>query len=201
MKKFMLIFTTSFVAGLICFAEPVEKPVEKSSEKSSEKPSEDKTLTPSGLTIVVMDKANKVLDTVVIGDEKKSLVVSFAIPDGEEMIRVFAIGHRINKDLPKNFYILGRPDDEKWHGLGYVDVDIEEGILIGIKGNGMGQFEFTKAMQEEVAVDLKAAKAASITTIEESDGEAADDEDRIQKAEQAVAPASKSTSPVRGSED
>lgn len=172
MKKSILIFITSFVAGLICFAEPAEKPVEI------------KTLAPSGLTVVVMDKANKILDTVVIGDDKKSLIVSFAIPDGEEMIRVFAIGHRINKELPKNVYILGRPDNEKWHGLGYVDVDIEEGILIGIKGNDMGQFEFTNAMQEEVAVDLKAAKAASITTIEESDAEAADEKDRIQKAEQ-----------------
>jgi len=123
---------------------------------------------PTDLTVVVCDSANKVLDTVVIPNDKKSWSVKFTLPKGLDEIRVFALGKRQHKDLPSGYYITGRPDDKKWMGLGYVEAHIEDGILVGVDGNGFGQFKIGEKLQTQILANIKAGKRASMTILEKN---------------------------------
>lgn len=121
---------------------------------------------PSGLTVVVCDSGNNVLDTVIVPDDQASRTVRFTLPPDVDEIRVFAIGERRHEELPADFYITGRPDDQKWMGLGYVEAHIEEGILVGIDGNGFGQFTIDQQLSDQIVADIAAAQSAEFTSVE-----------------------------------
>jgi hypothetical protein len=126
-------------------------------------------LSPSALTIVVCDAKNNVLDAVVVPDDQQSRTVKFTLPKGEDEIRVFALGTRQHKDLPQTHFITGRPDDEKWMGLGYVEAHVEKGVLIAIDGNGFGPLKIDEALTKQIQEDIKADKPATITTVQATD--------------------------------
>ncbi|QQL44069.1 hypothetical protein [Sulfuriroseicoccus oceanibius] len=125
---------------------------------------------PTGLTVVVCDSSNKVLDTVVVPDDEKSGSVKFTLPEGVTEIRVFALGKRQHKDLPSGYFIKGRPDNDEWMGRGYVEAHVEKGLLVGIDGNGVGPIKFSEELEKQILADIKADKPAPLTTIK-SDGE------------------------------
>ncbi|MEM9444948.1 MAG: hypothetical protein AAGA18_06300 [Verrucomicrobiota bacterium] len=122
-------------------------------------------LAPTNLTVIVCDSTNKVLDTVIVPDDKKSRSVKFTLPEGTDEIRVFALGKRQHKDMQTGYYITGRPDDKKWMGLGYVEAHVEKGVLTGIDGNGFGQIKIDKNLKKQVLTDIKVGTTATITTV------------------------------------
>ena len=130
----------------------------------------DKELAPTGLTLVVCASTNKVVDTVVVPDDKSSLVIRFTVPQDTEQIRVFVVGHRfsfITSDIGEYYFIV-RPDDEKWNGLGHITAKIKEGILTGIaavKFDDVKTLALTKEMGNQIKADIAANKRAPITTV------------------------------------
>ena len=123
-------------------------------------------MAPTGLTLVVCDSENKVLDTVVVPSGAKVTSVKFVLPEDAKEIRVFALGKRIEEGLPEGFFVKGRPDNEEWYGLGYVEAHIEEGILVGLDGNGAGPFKMNKVLKKGILTDIAEAKKSPLTTVE-----------------------------------
>lgn len=123
------------------------------------------SIAPSGLTLVVCDATNSVLDCVVLPNDKQPRSVIFTLPKGIDEIRVFAVGHRIHKDFPQANYIAGRPQDRKWMGLGYVEAHIAQGILMAIDGNGFGPLKMNESLLKEIENDIMEDKRSSITTV------------------------------------
>ena len=146
--------------------KPKKQSVSDPDTELKENTIESSEATPTGLTIVVCDTNNKVLDTVVVPDDQQSRTVKFTLPTGDDQIRVFALGERQHKDLPADYYITGRPDDEKWMGLGYVEAHIEKGVLVAIDGNGFGHLTIGKQLPDQIIADIEAAQPAKITSIE-----------------------------------
>ncbi len=122
-------------------------------------------LYPTGLTVVVTDKACKVLDTVKVPDDKKFYEITFTLEEGRDELRVFALGTRIDKDIPKDLLVKGLPKKEG--GRGKVVVSIDEGSLTGISGNGFVIWKLTDEVKKEIAADLKEDKPADLTTMDE----------------------------------
>lgn len=131
-------------------------------------------LAPTELTLVVTDKSNRVLDTVAVVNDKKSRSVIFQVPENYDEIRVFAVGSRVHQDMPKGYYIKGRPEDKKWWGLGYVEAHIVKGTLVAIDGNGAGPFKLSKAIKAAIKKDLEEAKQAKMTSLKVVTTEEAD---------------------------
>ena len=120
---------------------------------------------PTDLTVVVCDASYGVIDTVVVPDDKLSRLVKFTLPKGMNEIRVFPLGSRLHQDFPTSAYITGRPNDETWMGLGYVEVHIDAGVLVTIDGNGFGNLNFTEALNIKIVKDIDTGTPAAITTI------------------------------------
>lgn len=125
-----------------------------------------KQLFPTGLTIVVMDDANHVLDAVKLVDDKKSFEITFNTSDARQKIKVVALGTRIDKGLPEGIFTTGKSKKDLG-GIGKVVVTVDVGILISIKGDGFGTFALTDEIRKEVISDLKEGKQAELTVIEE----------------------------------
>ncbi|MBK1814073.1 hypothetical protein JIN84_00430 [Luteolibacter yonseiensis] len=128
---------------------------------------------PTGLTIVVMDDAAKVLDSVKVADDKKSYEITFKTSDATRKIKVVALGNRTDASLPKDVFITGKSKADLG-GIGKVVVTIDEGKVISIKGDGFGAFVLTDEIRKGVLGDLKEGKQADLTLIEElvdDDGE------------------------------
>lgn len=120
---------------------------------------------PTDLTVVVCDASYGVIDTVVVPDDQQSRSVKFTLPKGMSEIRVFPLGSRLHQDFPTSAYITGRPNDETWMGLGYVEVHIDAGVLVTIDGNGFGNLNFTEALNIKIVKDIDTGTPAAITTI------------------------------------
>jgi len=123
-------------------------------------------LYPTGLTIVVMNEANHVLDTVKVADDKKSYEITLKTSETRQKIKVIALGTRINKTLPEGVFTMGR-SKELLDGIDKVIVTIDAGNVISIKGDGFGTFALTEEIRKGVIGDLKEGKQADLTMIEE----------------------------------
>lgn len=143
--------------------ESPEKAAE--AESTGPKPATvDPALHPTGLTIVLMDADNKVLDTVKVPDDKKHYQITFSSGDHQK-IKVFALGTRISKDIPAGMSTTGISKQDG--GLGRVEVLIESGELAGMRGNGYGTFALTEAISTAIAADLKEGKPVDLTEMDE----------------------------------
>lgn len=150
MKKFITGFIIAAISGFATAGEADEKAL----------------LYPTGLTVVVTDPAGKVLDAVKVPDDGKFYEITFKIGDDEPDIRVFTLGSRVSKDLPKDIYIKGMSKKPRG-GLGRVVVSIDEGKVTGITGNGFGTLALTEDIRKAIASDLKEDKPAALTTMDE----------------------------------
>lgn len=123
-------------------------------------------LYPTGLTIVVMDEANKVLDVVKVADDKKSYEITFNTSESRQKIKVVALGARIDKEIPKGVFFMGK-SKKNLGGFDKVVVTVDEGKVISMEGDGFGAFALTDEIRKGVIDDLKEAKQADMTLIEE----------------------------------
>jgi serine/threonine protein kinase/Leucine-rich repeat (LRR) protein len=90
-------------------------------EASTLPPEEIDSLAPTGLTLVVCDANNEVLDTLVIKPEVKHAEYEIGIPEAVGEIRVFGLGSRMRKnpnqwdyvhDTFTQFYTVARANDK-----------------------------------------------------------------------------------------
>ena len=128
----------------------------ESPEKAAEaKPAEvkpvpvDPALHPTGLTVVLMDADNKVLDAVKVPDDKKHYQITFSTSDDHPKVMVFALGPRIYKGIPQGMYFTGLSKKDQGGGLGKVEAIIEAGELVTFNGSGGGTREERAGQQEQ----------------------------------------------------
>lgn len=135
-------------------------------------------IAPTGLTIVVCDSANNVLDTLVVPGEMEKADFEFTVPKGIDEIRVFAVGNRIvgvggsgeilhqqlrkeiSEGLTKNYFVARSKESG---GLGFVAAEIEQGVLNGISaGEAPKPLKLTGEMRKQIREDIAAGKRAPI---------------------------------------
>lgn len=165
MKHFIVLALLATTAAHLN-AEGETKPLETKPAEVKPIPV-DPALHPTGLTVVLMDADNKVLDTVKVPDDKKHYQITFSTGDDHQKIKVFALGPRIYKEIPKGVYTTGLAKKEGGGGLGRVEATIEGGELVTFTGNGYGTFALTEAISTAIAADLKEDKPADLTTMDE----------------------------------
>jgi hypothetical protein len=141
-------------------------------------PGDNQDLAPTGLTIVVCDSANHVLDTLVVPGEMKNGDFEFTVPEDIDEIRVFAVGNRIvgvggpggilnprfrkiiSEGLTKNYYVAR---SKERGGLGFVLAEIEQGVLNGMSaGEAPRPLTLTGEMRKQIREDIAAGKRAPI---------------------------------------
>jgi hypothetical protein len=125
-------------------------------------------LFPTGLTVVVVDFGGKVIDTLIVPNDSKSYEINFVVSENTEGMKIFVLGDRVDKSIPPGLVVKGLSKKE---GLGKVVVNVEEGKVTGIAGNGYGTLEFTDEMKKKIAADIKEGKKADFTSIEEVEDE------------------------------
>ncbi|MFZ9938328.1 MAG: hypothetical protein ACO3JG_14920 [Luteolibacter sp.] len=77
-----------------------------------------KRIAPTGLTLVICDADNKVLDTLVVKPDLENVEYEIHIPDEQSEIRVFAVGSRVKKaddyeELAQDYFIARAPDKDR----------------------------------------------------------------------------------------
>tara|TARA_R100000027_G_scaffold63770_1_gene56731 strand:- start:8235 stop:8720 length:486 start_codon:yes stop_codon:yes gene_type:complete len=128
-------------------------------------PENDPELAPTGLTLVAMLPDGSVVDAVAV-EESASCTIRFDLPPGQDELRVFTFGDRVYQGYDNKFYFTGRPDDDSWMGLGYVQASIQDGILMSIDSNGAGTLVVDEQTLEWVKTDLAEGSESSLTTID-----------------------------------
>jgi hypothetical protein len=142
-------------------------------------------IAPTGLTIVVCDSANNVLDTLVVARDIKKGHFDFIVPEDIDEIRVFAMGNRIvgiggtggisnpwlekeiSETLTKNYFVAR---SEARGGMDFVAAEIEEGVLSGISaGEAPRPLKVTGEMRRQIRADIAAGKRAPIIYRHEDD--------------------------------
>lgn len=135
-------------------------------------------IAPTGLTVVVCDSANNVLDTLVVPGEMENGEFEFTVPENLDEIRVFAVGNRIigvggsggilhqqlrkelSETLTKSYFVAR---SRKSGGLGFVQAEIEQGVLIGISGGEAPRpLKLFKEMRDQIREDIAAGKRLPI---------------------------------------
>jgi hypothetical protein len=142
----------------------------------------ERDIAPTGLTVVVCDSANKVLDTLVVPREMETGNFEFTVPENLDELRVFAVGNRIigigravsasggemhqqfrkelSEALTKSYFVAR---SEESGGLGFVDAEIEQGVLTGISGGEAPRpLKLTNEMKNQIREDIAAGKRAPI---------------------------------------
>ncbi len=133
-------------------------------------------LAPTGLTLVVCDSENNVLDTIVVPEGKVSFEYTFTVPEDMVEIRLFAIGDdRIierYRDNLTEMYCEGRTDDKGFNDWGILEATVEDGVLKGFdSAAGIKPLKITKEMRAQIKMDIKEDKRSSLVTIKgEQDG-------------------------------
>ena len=106
-------------------------------EARSLSPRELDRIAPTGLTLVVCDSANEVLDTLVVPPHAEKEQYTFRIPEGMEEIRVFAVGTRFREktedwddafEMLTENYFVARAGDRISSEVG---ATLEGGVLSG----------------------------------------------------------------------
>jgi hypothetical protein len=148
-------------------------------------PGDGQDLAPTGLTIVVCDSANHVLDTLVVPGEMKNGAFEFTVPEDIDEIRVFAVGNRIvgvggpggilnprfrkiiSEGLTENYFVAR---SKERGGLGFVLAEIEQGVLNEISaGEAPRPLNLTLEMRKQIREDIAAGKRAPIIYRHETD--------------------------------
>jgi Leucine-rich repeat (LRR) protein len=123
-----------------------------------------KAIAPTGLTLVICNPANEVMDTVVVPVFLKGETeYSFGVPEGMDEIRVFAVGSRIESDneeytekLRKNYFVANAN-----HAIKTVDASFKHGSLNGFitalsveQNAGSRLFRLTEFMRDQIIRDI-----------------------------------------------
>ena len=132
-------------------------------------------LAPTGLTIVVCDSSNGVLDTIVVPEGEVSITYKITVPQDMVEIRAFAIGEeRILGWLRENLtekYCEVRTDEKGASKVGKLDARVKKGVFRGFVGaTGLKPLTITDEMRDQIRRDIKEDKRSSIIT-EPSEGE------------------------------
>lgn len=150
----------TFSALVFCFALCLPA---KANEESAQ------ALAPTGLTIVVCDSSNNVLDTIVVPEGEVSIRYKITVPEDMVEIRAFAIGEERIKDwLRENLtekYCEARTDDKGANSFGKLDAKVTKGIFGGFSGvAGLKPLKITDEMRKQIRSDIKEDKRSSIIT-------------------------------------
>ena len=123
-----------------------------------------KAIAPTGLTLVICNPANEVMDTVVVPVFLKDKTkYSFGVPEGMDEIRIFAVGSRIEADneeytekLKKEYFVANAN-----HAIKTVDASFQHGRLNGFitalsveQNAGSRLFRLTEAMRDQIIRDI-----------------------------------------------
>ena len=118
------------------------------------------SLAPTGLTLIVCDNTDKVLETFVVPDDKKNRNIEFTAPQGHEQLRVFVIGTRVSQENAELFagnYFVG--------GTG-MEADIENGIYCGCSAvSDVRPLVLDDQLRAQVKKNLKAPNKASVIKV------------------------------------
>jgi hypothetical protein len=147
-------------------------------------PEEMKRIAPTGLTLVICNADNEVLDTLVVKSDVESAEYEFRISEGQGEIRVFAVGSRIEKtdyyeELTQK-YIIARAKNKNHAGIGValgesVGASVSEGKLDGFNMAGIFASEprtlkLTKTLKNQIHTDIVAnQRTMPIFLLETSD--------------------------------
>ena len=132
-------------------------------------------LAPTGLTLVICDSENKVLDTVVVPEGKVSFKYTFTMPEDLVEIRLFAIGDdRINKHFRDN---MTQSYSQKLASAGsgpksrVLEATVKDGVLKGFNWiNGLEPLTITDEMRDQIQKDIKEDKRSSVVSIKGEQG-------------------------------
>jgi Leucine-rich repeat (LRR) protein len=139
-------------------------------EATTLSPEEMKRIAPTGLTLVVCDANDKVLDTLVVQPDVESAEYEFRIPEGQGEIRVFVVGSRIEKtefyeEITQNCFVA-RPQNKTHTGIGAslgesVGVTVGDGKLNGFNMAGIFASEprslkLTETLRNQIHADIVA---------------------------------------------
>ena len=139
-------------------------------------PDEMKRIAPTGLTLVICNADNEVLDTLVVKPDVEDAEYDFRISEEQREIRVFVVGSRIKKtdyydEMTQNYFI-GRVTNKAHAGarlpLGEsfgesVEASVREGKLAGfvMAGDFFSEpraLRLTKTMRDQIYGDIVAAQ-------------------------------------------
>ncbi len=143
----------------------------KSLTEATTIPPEDmKRIAPTGLTLVICNAGNEVLDTLVVKPDVENAEYDFRIPEEQREIRVFVVGSRIKKtdyydELTQNYFIARAPN--KTHaGIGgtvgeSVGASVNDGkldgfVMAGIFFSEPRALKMTKTMRDQIHADIVA---------------------------------------------
>ncbi len=129
---------------------------------------ERKRIAPTGLTLVVCDADNEVLDTLVVKPDVDNAEYEFRIPEGQGEIRVFVVGSRIeetdfNEEMTQNYFVARSPKKNRTGSeasLGEsVGATVSAGKLNGFSMAGIfvGEprtLKLTEAMRNQIHADI-----------------------------------------------
>jgi hypothetical protein len=133
-------------------------------------PDEMKRIAPTGLTLVICNADNEVLDTLVVKPEVEDAEYEFRIPEEQSEIRVFVVGSRIKKTdyydgLTQNYFIARSPNKTR-AGIGgtvgeSVSASVGEGkldgfVMAGIFFSEPRALKLTKTMRDQIHADIVA---------------------------------------------
>lgn len=127
-------------------------------------------IAPSGLTLVVCDSSNKVLDTIVIPRAQEAITYRISVPEGMVEVRAFAIGKGrildwLSEDLTEN-YCEARTDDKGSNSRGRMDATVEDFQFKGFSGiAGRKPLDITDEMLSQIKKDIAEDKRAPFITV------------------------------------
>lgn len=147
-------------------------------------PEEMKRIAPTGLTLVICNANNKVLDTLVVKPDVESADYEFRISEEQREIRVFAVGSRIGKNYNHEGrtqeYFIARDQNEANAEIGSsfgesVDSSVRGGeltelILTNIYVNDPRTLKLTQAMRDQIHADIVANQRTMPIFVEVASG-------------------------------
>jgi len=139
-------------------------------EATTISPEEMKRIAPTGLTLVICNANNEVLDTLVVKPDVESADYEFRISEEQREIRVFAVGSCIGKNYNHEGrtqeYFIARDQNEANAEIGSsfgesVDSSVRGGELTGltltnIYVNEPRTLKLTQAMRDQIHADIVA---------------------------------------------
>ncbi|QTN32351.1 protein kinase [Akkermansiaceae bacterium] len=156
---------------LIEFPEGVNEEQRRTITEATTISSEEmKRIAPTGLTLVICDANNEVLDTLVVKPDVGNAEYEFRISEEQSEIRVFVVGSRIKKtdyyeDLTQNYFIARASNKDRAEAGGTVaervGASVSEGELDGFAMAGVFISEprtlrLTEAMKKQIQADIVA---------------------------------------------
>lgn len=151
-------------------AEVLQELMREAPAPGDKVPSPPLALAPSGLTLVVCDSSNKVLDTIVIPMAQESITYRISVPKGMVEVRAFAIGKGrtlewLREDLTEN-YCEARTDDKGSNDWGRIDATVKDFEFKGFSGvAGTKPLKLTDEMRSQIEKDIAEDKRSPIVTI------------------------------------